>query len=50
MDLTKTLHSEGTEIYLGSVSDTLRIEEMKCWKRNQNKQSKARRRRTQMVF
>jgi hypothetical protein len=45
MYLTKKLHSERTEMYLGNVSDTLRMEEMKYWKRNQNKNSKARRRR-----
>jgi len=34
MDLTKKLHSEGTEMYFGSVGDTLRMQEMKCWKKN----------------
>jgi hypothetical protein len=44
LDLAKKLQPEGTEMYVGSVSDTLRMEEMKCWNRNQNKNSKARRR------
>jgi len=37
LDFAKKLQPEGIEMCLGSVIDTLRMEEMKCWKRNQNK-------------